>query len=244
MAELKIEVEELSPFLRRVSVEPAPGGGRRGPGCSAYVDLSRTVKVKGFPAGQGSAPRAGALLQGRGRARGDRHLGAAELPAGGQRAGPVSGRRAAGRERQARPGPALSLPRAGRGQAQARSQGLHRLATDGEEGRGQRRRAHRRARQAEGVDGHPRAHRGAHHGGLGRLGDGRLRARDRGQAGRHHLERNVDQAVELTDGTIVKGHIPELRGIEVGKTCIEVVFPFPDDYQGSSSCAARPASSP
>ena len=46
------------------------------------------------------------------------------------------------------------------------------------------------------------------------------------------LENNRDQPVELTDGLIIRGHIPELRGVEVGQT-IDVTFPFPNDYRVS-----------
>ena len=44
------------------------------------------------------------------------------------------------------------------------------------------------------------------------------------------LERNRDQPVELTDGDIIKGHIPELRGVEVGQT-VDVTYTFPADYR-------------
>jgi trigger factor len=44
------------------------------------------------------------------------------------------------------------------------------------------------------------------------------------------LERNRDQPVELTQGPITKGHIPELRGVEVGAS-VDVDFPFPTDYR-------------
>src|ERR1700722_5115421 len=44
------------------------------------------------------------------------------------------------------------------------------------------------------------------------------------------LERNRDQPVELTTGEIIKGHLPELRGVEVGQA-IDLDFPFPADYR-------------
>jgi trigger factor len=44
------------------------------------------------------------------------------------------------------------------------------------------------------------------------------------------LERNRDQPVELTTGEIIKGHVPELRGVEVGQA-IDLDFPFPADYR-------------
>ena len=44
------------------------------------------------------------------------------------------------------------------------------------------------------------------------------------------LENNRDQPVELTDGPIIRGHIPELRGVEVGST-IDVTYAFGTDYR-------------
>ena len=44
------------------------------------------------------------------------------------------------------------------------------------------------------------------------------------------LERNRDQPVELTPGDIIKGHIPQLRGVEVGDA-IDLDFPFAADYR-------------
>jgi trigger factor len=45
-----------------------------------------------------------------------------------------------------------------------------------------------------------------------------------------NLENNRDQPVELTEGPIIKGHVPELRGVEVGST-VDVTYAFPADYR-------------
>jgi trigger factor len=44
------------------------------------------------------------------------------------------------------------------------------------------------------------------------------------------LSGNRDAAVDLVPGTLIEGHISELRGVEVGET-IKVPFTFPDDYR-------------
>jgi trigger factor len=44
------------------------------------------------------------------------------------------------------------------------------------------------------------------------------------------LSGNRDAPVELTAGTLVDGHIPELKGVEVG-TSIDLPYNFPDDYK-------------
>jgi trigger factor len=44
------------------------------------------------------------------------------------------------------------------------------------------------------------------------------------------LSGNRDAPVELTAGSIIGGHIPELRGVEVGQS-IDLPFVFPEDYR-------------
>jgi trigger factor len=44
------------------------------------------------------------------------------------------------------------------------------------------------------------------------------------------LSGNRDAPVELTAGTLIEGHIPELRGVEVGQS-IELPYTFPEDYK-------------
>jgi len=44
------------------------------------------------------------------------------------------------------------------------------------------------------------------------------------------LSGNRDAPVEVTAGTLIEGHIPELRGVEVAQS-IELPFTFPEDYK-------------
>ncbi len=49
-------------------------------------------------------------------------------------------------------------------------------------------------------------------------------------AGGPELDRNRDTPVEISEGTIIAGFVPELRGVEVGGK-IDVPFTFPADYK-------------
>ncbi len=48
--------------------------------------------------------------------------------------------------------------------------------------------------------------------------------------GSPQIERNRDVPVEVAEGTIIAGFVPELRGVEVGQK-IDVPFTFPADYK-------------
>jgi trigger factor len=49
-------------------------------------------------------------------------------------------------------------------------------------------------------------------------------------AGGPQIERNRDTPIEVSEGTIIGGFVPELRGVEVGGK-IDVPFTFPADYK-------------
>jgi trigger factor len=53
---------------------------------------------------------------------------------------------------------------------------------------------------------------------------------DMPEGGGPELERNRDTPVEVSDGSILAGFVPELRGVEVGQK-IDVPFTFPKDYK-------------
>jgi trigger factor len=218
MLDLKIQVEELSPILRRVSVEVPPTSVDEAL-AEAYRDLSRTAKVKGFRPGK--VPRH--VLERFYRADVEREVVATLVQ---------SSYRQAVDEKDLFPvaepvveNESLALGKPFRYLAQVEVKpkldpkdylGLPLTEKSSEVGEVEL------DAELEKIEARK----------IGVAGDWALIDYDLQIDGKQveSLERNRDQPVELTDGEIIKGHLPELRGVEVGQA-IDLDYTFPPEYR-------------
>ncbi len=229
-SDLKVSVEELSPILRKLSIELPPNAVDEAL-AQAYQELSHNVKVKGFRPGK--APRR--ILEGQYRTDVERDVIAHLVQAS---------YRQAVTERELWPvsEPIIENDKLAEGQPfRFRAQvevkptlepkdylGLSvtekPVAVTDQELDDELEKLRESMATLEPIEESERK--------VGVQGDWAVVDYDLSVAGTAvaKLENNRDQPVELSDGPIIRGHIPELRGVEVGQT-VEVTYPFPNDYR-------------